>query len=189
MTNRQTRGRLTLLAIAAAFALPIIAAVTLYFSPDGWRPAGKTVLGELIDPPRTLPAIALDNSEPAAQFREVWSLIVPAGSSCDQVCLDALVKIRQLRLWLGPKMTRMQTVFVAEHDAVLTPDVLAEHPRLIIPGNDVSREIQPVVGDFSNGDILLADPFGNIMMLYRSGTDMGDIRKDLGHLMKLSTIG
>ena len=189
MMNQQTKGRLVLLAIAAAFALPIALAVTMYFSPDGWRPPGQTVLGELVQPPRTLPDIALDNGEPGAKFREVWSLIIPAADDCDEVCLDALVKARQLRLWLGPKMTRMQTVFVADTDSVLSADVLAEHPRLIVTSTEAGQAIRPIVGDFDNGDILLVDPFGNIMMLYRTGTDMGDIRKDLGHLMKLSTIG
>jgi len=189
MMNKQMKGRLVLLAIAAAFALPIAVAVSMYFAPDGWRPAGRTVLGELVQPPRTLPDIPLDVSDSPARFREVWSLIVPAANDCDAICLDALIKVRQLRLWLGPKMTRMQTVFVGANDNVLPADVLAEHPRLIVPGDAARRKIRPIVGDFTNGDIFLADPFGNIMMLYRTGTEMGDIRRDLGHLMKLSTIG
>lgn len=187
--DKQTRGRLTLLGIAAAFALPIAAAVTFYFSDNGWRPGEVTQRGTLLTPPRTLSDRALTDSEPPAQFREVWSLVVPAGNTCDDVCVDALSKIRQTRQWLGAKMTRMQMVFVPADATALTPELAAEHPRLITPTDAARAEIRPLIGDYTNGDIFLVDPFGNIMMLYPAGTDMGDIRKDLGHLFKLSTIG
>ena len=187
--DKQTRGRLTLLGIAAAFALPIAAAMFFYFSDNGWRPGEFTQRGTLITPPRTLSDSALTDTRPPAQFREVWSLVVPAGNTCDAVCVDALDKVGKTRQWLGPKMTRMQTVFVPTDAAALTPDIAARHPRLITPTDTARAEIRPVIGDYTNGDIFLVDPFGNIMMLYPAGSDMGDIRKDLGHLFKLSTIG
>lgn len=187
--DKQTRGRLTLLAIAAAFALPIAAAVFFYFGDTGWRPGGETQRGMLVSPPRTLSDRALNDSEPAPQFREVWSLVVPAGEECDSVCIDALDKVHKVRQWLGPKMTRMQTVFVPARSDVLTPELAALNPLLIVPSENAIAEIRPVIGRYNNGDIFLVDPFGNIMMLYPTGSDMGDIRKDLGHLFKLSTIG
>jgi len=187
--DKQTRGRLTLLGIAAAFALPIAAAMFFYFSDSGWRPGENTQRGILIEPPRRLSDRALTDAEPRTQFREVWSLVVPAGSRCDAACEDALNKVRQARQWLGPRMTRMQMVFVPADAAALTPELAAEHPRLITPDAGAREEIRPVIGGYNDGDIFLVDPFGNIMMLYPAGTDMGDIRKDLGHLFKLSTIG
>ncbi|NND53764.1 MAG: hypothetical protein HKN56_02200 [Gammaproteobacteria bacterium] len=187
--NNQTRGRLILLGIAAAFALPIATAMFFYFSDNGWRPGEYTQRGVLITPPRTLSDTALTDAQPAPQFREVWSLVVPAGRNCDDVCADALDKIRQTRRWLGPKITRMQTVFLPTDSAALTPELAARHPQLITPGDSARAEARPVIGDYTNGDIFLVDPFGNVMMLYPAGTDMGDIRKDLGHLLKLSTIG
>lgn len=187
--DRQTKGRLTLLGIAAAFALPIAAAVFFYFGDAGWRPGAETQRGVLIEPPRSLSDRPLDAAEPPAQFREVWSLLVPTGTECDAVCVDALEKVRQVRQWLGPKMTRMQMVFVPQDGSALTAELAAEHPRLILPQAAALSEIRIVLGNYNNGDIFLVDPFGNIMMLYPAGADMGDIRKDLGHLFKLSTIG
>jgi len=187
--SKQTRGRLTLIAIACIFAFPIATAMYFYFSDSGWRPGGATQRGVLLTSPQTLSDRALTDGEPLQQFREVWSLVVPAGSDCDAVCADALVKVRQVRQWLGPKMTRMQMVFAPATGAALTAELAAEHPRLIVPNADALAEIRPAIGDYTDGDIFLVDPFGNIMMLYPSGSDMGDIRKDLGHLFKLSTIG
>jgi len=169
--------------------LPIATAMYFYFSDSGWRPGGDTQRGILITPPRSLSDRPLNDAQPPPQFREVWSLMVPAGAECVADCADALFKVRQLRRWLGPKMPRMQMVFVPADAAAFTPELAAEHPRLIVAAPNVAAEIAMVIGDYTAGDIFLVDPFGNIMMLYPVGSDMGDIRVDLGHLLKLSTIG
>jgi hypothetical protein len=189
MMNPQTRGRLTLLVIAAIFFIPILTAVYFYFSPDGWRPGERTERGTLINPPRMLPDTPLNDAEPAPVMREVWTLLVPAGSDCDAVCRDALVKIRQLRLWMGPKMSRVQTVILPACAGIPNADVLAEHPQLIVADPERSATIRERVGDWSNGQVFVVDPFGNLMMTYAPGTDMGDMRKDLGQLLRISTIG
>jgi len=98
----QTQGRLILLAIAAAFFLPIMAAVYLYFAPDGWRPGGYTQYGTLVQPPVPLPDKPLLAADKAPLLREVWSMLVIAPAACDQTCQSALIKIRQIRLALGP---------------------------------------------------------------------------------------
>ena len=188
MTNNQTRGRLTLLAIAVIFALPIATAVYFYFSDDGWRPGDNIQHGDLITPPRGLPDTALVTDSEAA-LREVWSLVVLTGDSCDQACRDALVKIRQSRLWLGPKINRLQTVLLPADAAALESTTAAEHPKLIVGEPRLTAEIRRVIGSYNNGQIFLVDPFGNMMMSYKPGADMGDIRKDLGHLLRISNIG
>jgi len=189
MTNNQTRGRLTLLAIAALFALPILAAMYFYFADDGWRPGSRTQHGDLIAPPLSLPDEPLARSEDAPRFRDVWSLVVLTETQCDATCIDALVKIRQVRLWLGPKISRMQTVFLPADSAVLTEAVRAEHPKLIIAEPSLSQNSRNVIGRYNNGQIFMVDPLGNVMMSYKPGVDMGDIRKDIGHLLRISNIG
>ena len=47
------RGRRTLLGLAALFFVPLAIAFYLYYA-GGWRPAGSTNHGELIDPARPL---------------------------------------------------------------------------------------------------------------------------------------
>ncbi len=189
MTSARTRGRLTLLAIATLFALPIATAVYFYFSDNGWRPGDNIQLGDLINPPRTLPETPLTRDDNAPVFRDVWTLLLPAGESCDATCLDAIDKISQLRLWLGPKMSRVQTVVMPAAEGVPDADTRAANPQLIVVEPALAEEFRTVVGDYNNGQIFLVDPFGNLMMSYKPGTDMGDIRKDIGHLLRISTIG
>jgi hypothetical protein len=187
--NKQTQGRLILLAIAAAFILPIIAAVYLYFSPSGWRPGSYTQYGTLIQPPVTLPATPLLADADAPILREVWSMLVVAPETCDTACEAALIKIRQIRLALGPKMTRMQTVLLTRNAQVLKAELQAEHPRLVITEPGSAAAVLPLIPAYNDGEVLLVDPFGNLMMRYPATADMGGIRKDLGQLLKLSTIG
>lgn len=177
-----------LLAIAAIFVLPIVAAMYFYFSDDGWRPGEHTELGTLITPPRSLPDSKL-RSDSDAQLREVWSLVVLTGQDCDPTCENALAKIRQSRLWLGPKINRLQTVLLPAAEGVLDAETANEHPKLIIGDPQLTVEIRRIAGSYSNGQIFLVDPFGNMMMSYAPDVDMGDIRKDLGHLLRISTIG
>ena len=186
MNNAQLRGRLTLLAISALFIAPIVLAMYLYFSGGTWRPAENTQHGNLIMPPIVLPDIALSPATGDYRFREVWSLLVVAENQCDNDCVAALEHARQIRLSLGPKMTRLQTVFVPG-----TTDLInaTEFPVLIITEPESSATLRKLTGTGSNGQIFLVDPLGNLMMSYPPGTEMGDVRKDLGHLLKLSGIG
>ncbi len=189
MTSAQTRGRLTLVAIALLFALPIAVAMYFYFADNGWRPGENTQYGDLITPPVSLPDVALTREEPTAHLREVWTLMVPVGADCDATCADALDKARQVRRWLGPKIHRLQTLALPATQDALSSALLQENPQLIVAEPQLSADIRAAIGSYNNGQIFLVDPFGNMMMSYRPGTDMGDIRKDLGHLLRISTIG
>ena len=189
MNDAQLRGRLTLLAISALFITPIVLAAYLYFSGDAWRPAANTQHGELLTPPITLPDIALRPSTGDDRFREVWSLLVLARGECDAVCITTLEHARQIRLSLGPKMTRLQTVFVPDNAYTGSSLNLSEFPVLIVTAPDSGEVLRKLVGSWENGELFLVDPLGNLMMSYPPGTEMGDVRKDLGHLLKLSGIG
>lgn len=187
MTETKTRGRLTLLLISAIFFAPILLAMYLYFSDVEWRPATGTQKGNLVLPPVTLPDIALNSDE--ARFREVWSLVVLSDGNCDATCIEALEHTRQIRLSLGPKMTRMQVVLLPLETTTAESISTTEFPRLVISDISPSGAIHELVKSWRNGEIFLVDPLGNLMMSYPPGTEMGDIRKDLGHLLKQSTIG
>jgi hypothetical protein len=189
MTDSQTRGRLTLLLITALFVTPIIVAMFLYFGDTEWRPAQSTQKGTLITPPIVLPEDSFAAAPEDLRFREVWSLVVMAGERCDAICVEALEHIRQIRLSLGPKMTRMQTVYLPGAPAAIAPLDLAEFPKLLIIDPADSLALRELMTNPDNGEIFLVDPLGNVMMSYPPGTSMGDVRKDLGHLFKLSGIG
>jgi len=46
-----------------------------------------------------------------------------------------------------------------------------------------------VTGPLAPGEIVLADPLGNLVLRYPAGTGMKGIHGDLKHLLKISTIG
>lgn len=179
MNDAQARGRRTLLFITLLFVVPIVMAMFMYFS-DTAIPVGSAAKGRLIAPPKVLPQ---------ETFLRIWSLVVLTDDECDTTCLTALENIRQIRLSLGAKMTRVQTVFIPASETAIRPDLADEHPVLIVvdPGN--SKEIRNIVGAYKNGEVFLVDPLGNLMMSYPAGSGMGDIRTDVTHLLKLSGIG
>lgn len=185
MNDAQAKGRRTLILIALMFALPIAASMYLYFT--GWQPPGSTTNGELITPPQPLPELQINQA--GAEFREVWSLVVLTGDDCPVECNQALNNIRQIRLSLANKMMRMQMVLIPVGENATATVPLAEHPKLIISEPAAAAEFHEAFGPYQNGEIFMVDPFGNLMMRYAPGTSMGDIRKDIGHLLKLSTIG
>jgi hypothetical protein len=188
MTDAQKQGRRTLLLISLLFTIPIVSAMYMYFSGTA-VPVTSTEHGEFISPPRLLPETPLSTTDQEQRLRKIWSLIVLADTDCDTTCLTSLEKIRQVRLSLGPKMTRMQTVFLPTDSAAIRTELKTEHPVLIIVAPEQSAAIREAVGPFENGEIFLADPLGNLMMRYPQDADMGDIRKDIAHLFKLSGIG
>ena len=188
MTTAQQQGRRTLILISLLFSIPIIAAMYMYFSGTA-VPVGSTEHGDLISPPRLLPDTALNGTEPVQQFRSIWSLVVLAENECDTACQTSLENIRQIRLSLGPKMARMQTVYLPASSGAIPAALASEHPRLIVVEPAASGEIRQVFGPHDSGQVFMVDPLGNLMMSYPAGTEMGDIRKDIAHLLKLSGIG
>ncbi|MCP4000867.1 MAG: hypothetical protein GY727_08145 [Gammaproteobacteria bacterium] len=188
MSNTQQQGRRMLLFISLLFITPIIAAMYMYLSGTA-IPLSSIEHGELITPPRILPETALNTSVPEQRFRDVWSLLVSADSHCDADCLVSLEKIRQVRLSLGPKMTRIQTVFLPASETAIGIELATEHPKLIIASPEQSGIIRPTLGAYKNGEIFLVDPLGNLIMRYPQDAEMGNIREDITHLLKLSNIG
>ena len=188
MNDARTQGRRTLLLISLLFTIPIVSAMYMYFSGTA-VPVTSNEHGEFISPPRLLPENPLSTTDAEKRFRKIWSLIVLADKDCDAGCVASLEKIRQVRLSLGPKMTRMQTVFLPASSAAISTELEAEHPVLIIVNPAQSASIRETVGSYENGEIFLADPLGNLMMRYPQDAEMGDIRLDIAHLFKLSGIG
>jgi hypothetical protein len=57
--DRDRRGRRGLVLVAALFLVPLASAFWLYYGGTGWRPTGATQRGDLIEPARPLPPVAL----------------------------------------------------------------------------------------------------------------------------------
>jgi hypothetical protein len=189
MSDKKQSGRKVLLLITVIFVAPIFFAMYMYYSDSNWRPAISTHRGQLITPVRTFPDISITNTTDAKNLYGTWSLLVLATDQCDALCADTLIRIRQIRLSLGPKMPRLQTLYLPAQHTEIPQNILEEHPALNIIEPQRSESMREIVGEFTNGEVFIIDPLGNLMMRYTPEATMSDIRKDLGQLLKLSGIG
>lgn len=188
-------GRPQLLLVASLFFVPLAAAAWLYFS-SGWRPEIGVQHGELIDPPRPLPAIALslpDGGTAAADIlRGRWFLVYVATGACEEQCLAVLADLRQLRLALGKDAPRVQRVLL---HAGACCETIAQPvgPDLLVLGA-TGAEGAALLGLFppatdGGPGIYIVDPHGNLMMSYPATDAARSLLKDLERLLRLSGIG
>jgi cytochrome oxidase Cu insertion factor (SCO1/SenC/PrrC family) len=200
------QGRL-LVVLALVFFAPLGVAFYLYYGPSGWRPAGRVNHGDLIDPPRRLPALALplvtggpvDNETgPATDadfFKGKWTLLYWGAGACSLRCRTDLYDTRQVRLALNRDMGRVQRVFLAEGACCDMDFLRAEHPDLITVR--ATAKASPLLALLPRGGsgigaadrVYLIDPLGNLMMSYAPDSDPKGMLEVLKRLLGLSQVG
>ena len=183
MTESVKRSRRMLLLLLALFFLPLALAFTAYYS--GWRPAGNTNHGELLQPLRQLPAAL---AEPLAGK---WSLAWVGDGACDTDCQTALVFARQTRLSLAADTSRVKWVLLATdrccnrqyldlaHKGIVTLDATTQRDALlaVLPAQDLPHSL------------FVIDPLGNIVLRYDVREKPRGLMEDMKKLLKLSHIG
>jgi cytochrome oxidase Cu insertion factor (SCO1/SenC/PrrC family) len=195
------RSRKPFWILVALFFAPHVISFALYYGGDGWRPAGRTHQGDLIDPARPLPEVSLltpaGSGLSLESLRGKWLLVYIGDGRCDEQCRAALVHIRQSRLALGDDMTRVNRLFLSTAECCDQAYLDKEHVGLLVarvdnpPGQQLlatfpSYAEQPVTGA---GRIYIVDPLGNLMMSYAPGAPPKALLEDMKKLLKLSHIG
>lgn len=163
--------------IVAAFALPALLAVLLQTRWFHWDPQTTRNRGELI-----APVIALaDDAAAAAVFADGhrWSVLVRLPASCDPGCERRIALLGNIREAQGKEIDRVQMVAWAAGSE--TP------PAVFTPWQPPSAVADRLA--LAEGAVMLVDPAGNAMMRYRADADPTDVRKDLAHLLRWSTLG
>jgi len=195
------RGRRQLLALAALFFVPLAVAFWMYYGPTGWRPAGDASKGDLIDPARPLPEIALptmDGGTTAPAFlRGKWTMLYVGDGLCDERCRKALYLTRQSRIALNKDMDRVQRVFLVTDRCCDRAFLAAEHPDLVVARVEDAASAAllgpfPVYGGVplaAAGRIYLVDPLGNLLMSYAPDAPDKALLTDVKKLLRLSHIG
>ena len=188
-------GRRQLLLVASIFFVPLAAAAILYFY-SGWRPPVGVQHGELIDPPRPLPALELSmrggGAAAADVLRGQWFLVHVVTGPCDERCLAVLAELRQLRFALDKDAPRVQRVLLHDGHCCNAGSPAAE-PDLLVLGATGSEgkafcALFPPAADGGPG-IYIVDPHGNLMMSYPATGAARGLLKDLERLLRLSSIG
>lgn len=199
---RDRRRRRTLVGLAVLFFAPVLVAFYLYYGHHDWRPVGRVNHGELVDPARPLPAIALPRlagglADPA-WLQGRWTLLTVGTGECAERCRHDLYETRQVRIALDRDMDRVQRVLIAVGPCCDLAFLQREHPDLI--ALRATPEAQPLLGqlpgvdaaapDAASGDrIYLVDPLGNLMMSYAPDANPKGLLEDLKRLLRLSHVG
>jgi cytochrome oxidase Cu insertion factor (SCO1/SenC/PrrC family) len=198
------RQRRALIGLALLFFAPLGLAFFLYYV-VGWRPGSHVNHGQLIEPPRPLPAVrlphvALDGSadtQTAPDFlTRKWTLLYWGAGTCAERCKTELYDTRQVRYALNRDMDRVQRVFVAQEPCCDLDFLRRQHPDLITVR--ATSDAAPVLallrlspGDdpAAAGRVYLIDPLGNVMMVYAAGARPKGMLEDLKRLLGLSQVG
>jgi hypothetical protein len=174
----RSRNLRTIGALAALFLLPLALSFWMYYG-AGWRPAGKTNHGELIQPVRALPNAAL--------FGGKWALVYIGAGGCDAACRNALHVMRQTRLSLNNEMTRVNRVFLASRDCCDREFLQREHPGIAVVAAPGGAPEFPATERANS--LFIVDPLGNLVMRYDARENPKGLLEDLRKLLKLSHIG
>jgi hypothetical protein len=209
-TDHDRRQRRILIGLALMFFAPLGLSFFLYYGKE-WRPGGRVNAGELIEPPRPLPPLALplagvDATATAAaastragetnpQFlKGKWTFLYVQHGRCDDECRRHLYDTRQVRLALDREMNRVQRVFIGDSDCCDIQELKAAHPDLIAirasPADELLLALLPIqAGAVNTHRVYLIDPLGNVMMFYAPDVRSKGMLDDMKRLLRLSSIG
>jgi cytochrome oxidase Cu insertion factor (SCO1/SenC/PrrC family) len=201
LSAHDRRQRRIFIGVALMFFAPLALSFYLYYG-KFWHPGGRVNAGELVDPARPLPALALPLAAPAASGAQTnpqflkgkWTFLYVQQGRCDDRCLRHLYDTRQVRLALDREMNRVQRVFIGDSDCCDLKELLAAHPDLIAVRSSAAADSLLTLlprrsGSLNSERIYLIDPLGNLMMFYAADAKPKGMLEDMKRLLRLSSIG
>ena len=198
MHNQKNKNHILILVIFGMSVIPFLIAWGLKENPQLLN--GQTNKGQLITPPLTtergdLSGFDRFSSDNMSELSGHWLLVnIIPNSDCNEVCIEAIHKTKQLRLMLNKELTRTRRVaLVLKNVAPETADKWwQDDPTLLrIKASDalIKKVTEIKQGNIPDGMLLLMDPLGNLMMQYEPGFNPYDVKSDLMHLLRISQIG
>ena len=192
--RRTASGRFKMLLVLLVCAAPVVASYLTYFV---IRPAGRTNYGELITPPRLIPAeLVLTDLQGqrvnAASLKGQWLLVVVAGGACDAVCEKQLWAQRQLREALGRDKDRLDKVWLIDDAATPRPETLQAisqgAPTQVLKASQAALAdwLAPASGQGLAQHLYVVDPMGNWMMQLPGDPDLARLKRDIDKLLRAS---
>ncbi|MFT5959704.1 MAG: hypothetical protein ACI8WM_000006 [Burkholderiaceae bacterium] len=193
--DRQASGRWKLFAILGVCAFPLIAS---YFTYYVIKPEARTNYGDFIDYmvhpiPADLSTTTLDGTAMTLKDLEgKWIMLTVDGGACAEACSKKLYDIRQLRVAQGRERDRIERVWLITDKVPLETQVIREFDgtqMLRAQADAVAKWLPAEVGATAADHIYLIDPLGRLMMRFPKDRDPNLMKKDLGKLLKASSIG
>lgn len=185
MPGRWTSARnKRLLVLLAAIALaPIVFSYLAYYA---WPRDTRVNYGELLS--GTLPHIVGTRHDGTAfdsnDIHGRWLLLHVAPGDCSGTCADSLYASRQARTIQNAERERVVRVWLVNGGPEPAASLLAEHPDLA-----AVRVTAPPALPRGTHRIYLIDPLGNFVLAWPSKPDIKAMAKDLGRVLRASSIG
>ena len=198
MTEQIQKNHRTIIILALMTIIPFSFAWYLTTDPD-FRP-GSTNKGDLVIPVITMERTELTgvdqfSKDNIGELGGHWVMlnIIP-GNQCNKVCVGAIHATKQLRLMLNKDLTRTRRAVIIMQglqEPGFQPWWDADDRLIKVqPSPALANKIrQQLGGKIAQGNLLLMDPLGNIMMQYPPGFDPYDVKRDLKKLLRISQIG
>lgn len=193
--RRTVQGRVKMLLVLLVCAAPVIAS---YFSFYVLRPQGRSNYAALIQPSRSLPALALRDLDgqpmAAASLRGQWLLLALGPARCTDACERRLYVQRQLREMLGREKDRLDKLWLVtdagEVPALLRASLQAGGPAdvtiLRADRAALAQWLEPQSGQALEDHLYLVDPMGEWMMRVPVEPDPARLKRDLERLLRAS---
>ena len=198
INNQKNKNHILILVIFGMSIIPFLIAWGLKENPQLLK--GKTNNGQLVIPPLTTERKDLTgfdefSTENMSELAGHWLLVnVIPNNSCNESCIEAIHKTRQLRLMLNKELTRTRRIVLVLKD--VAPETAGkwwedDSTLLRVKVNEaVANKITEIrQGNIPDGMLFLMDPLGNLMMQYEPGFDPYNVKSDLMHLLRISQIG
>jgi hypothetical protein len=198
MIDQKKKNQRTIIILALMTIIPF--SIAWYLTKDADFRPGSTNNGDLITPLITteysefqgLDQFSVDNID---ELKGHWVMlnIIPR-QECNEVCVDAIHASKQIRLMINKDLTRTRRAVIVlqgEQQASYQP-WWDEDDRLIKlkPVAALAIKIKALLGaEMADGQLILMDPLGNLMMQYKSGFDPYAVKHDLKKLLRISQIG
>lgn len=180
--NKQTQSRLTLIAVVALFAIPLIAAFVVRSS--GWRPSQTKNTGTLVEPPRdiTQATATLTDGTPFAwkdpQYR--WTLLLLPSADCAAKCIERIDEAVRMRLTLGRNAERLRIVYIGPTQA---DEFFASRAPLSFVRDETNAFANERAHNPDSLALALIDPNGLLMMRYPDGYSAQGLRSDITRII------
>lgn len=192
MISNILKSRLKLISIMLLFFMPVVYAWYLVFFTDFKIDSKGVEHGLLIRP-----IIQIGNCEllePISseiyQLTGKWTLVSFVENKCDKACEFKLYELRQIWLALGKDANKIQRLAIVQGNDLISSEQikLSQGQLLLKDDSDLNRlyNLFKSYPDFNNESIYLIDPYGNLMMQYKKGTNPSGIIKDLERLIRIS---
>lgn len=191
--KRTNMGRLNMLLVLLACAAPVVASYITYY----WvRPEARRNYGELIQPTRPTPSIAVarldGNDMKLTDLKGQWLLVSVAGAACDEPCQQRLYLQRQILVGLGKERPRTDWVWLVNDKAEIPHSLLPgleEATVLRVDPKALAQWLHPEANKKLEDHLYMVDPMGEWMMRFPAQLNAEGalkVKRDIERLLRAS---